>query len=421
MAVRAYILILDAGSGSGRAILFDTEGNEVSVVQREWLPKTLPQYAGSQVFDTQEGWRTLCFCTREVIAKSGIHPNQIIGISATSMREGMVLYDRDLLEIWACPNVDARASDEVVEMLQEGIAEELYRIGGDWLSIISPPRFRWIKKYEPAILQRTAHMSMISDWILFKLTGTIVTDPTNGSSSGLFELKARGWSEAAIKLCGLPDGIYPPVVEPGTTIGETTPQAAAITGLRAGTPVIAGGADTQLALLGTGSIRAGDWTLVGGTFWQATVIWDQPLIDHACRPRTLCHVNKGHWMTEALAFLVGQQARWFRDGFCGEEVQQAKEQGCDPYYLMDKLAAQVPPGSNGVLGLFSAVHNSRYWKHAAPSLLNFDIYNPARSGKRECIRALWESAVYASYGNLMVLKELTHTTPDHSKRTKFPS
>ena len=411
MPAKSYILVLDAGSGSGRSVIFDTDGNEVSVVQKEWLPKVLPQYPGSQVFDTEEAWRVLCTCVRESLYKSSIDPARIIGVSATSMREGMVLYDRDRKEIWACPNVDARAAEEVVEMLGEGIAEDLYRTGGDWLNIISPPRFRWIKKYEPEVLDRVAYMSMISDWILFKLSGKIVTEPTVGSSSGLFDLRTRMWSDHSIKACGLPEGIYPTIVEPGSVIGEVTEKAAEATGLKVSTPVIAGGADTQLALLGTGNIRRGDWALVGGTFWQTTVIWDQPLIDPQFRPRTLCHVNPDQWMTEGIAFLVGQQARWFRDGFCQEEVRQAADQGVDPYYLMEKLAAPVPPGADGVIGLFSAVHNSKFWKHAAPSFVNFDIYNPGKSGKAQCIRALWESAVYASYGHVEVLQELTGMAP----------
>ena len=267
----------------------------------------------------------------------------------------MVLYDSDRKEIWACPNIDARATAEVVEMLGEGIAEPLYRVGGDWLNIISPPRFRWIKKHQPEVLGRVAYMSMISDWILFKLSGSIVTDPTVGSSSGLFDLKTRAWSQSSIKSCGLPEGIYPPIVEPGIVMGQVTKEAAEATGIRSSTPVITGGADTQLALLGAGAVRSGDWALVGGTFWQTAVVWDQPLIDPKCRPRTLCHVDPHLWMTEGIAFLVGQQARWFRDAFCNEEVRRAAEQGMDPYYLMEKLAAGVPPGADGVIGLFSAV------------------------------------------------------------------
>ena len=252
---------------------------------------------------------------------------------------------------------------------------------------------------------------MISDWALFKLSNEIVTDPTVGSSSGIFNLKERSWSPDAIEMCELPKGIYPPVVESGSVVGSVTKEAAEATGLLEGTPVIAGGADTQLALLGVGDIAPDRWAVVAGTFWLTTVIWDQPLIDPDFRPRTLCHTIPNQWMTEGIGFLIGQQARWFRDGFCQQEVKAAKEQGVDPYYLMEKLAENVPPGSNGVIGLFSNFHNSKLWKHASPSFVNFDIYNPQRSGKAECIRALWESAAFVAYKNLLVLMELTRTKP----------
>lgn len=411
MVNKPYILTVDVGSGSGKAAVFDGDGHELSFVQKEWLPKVLPRYPGSQVFDTQETWEILSACIRAVLEKSGINPSRILGVSSSSMREGMVLYDRKRREIWACPNIDARARDEVIEMLAMGIAEKVYQIGGDWLNIISPPRFAWIEKHEPEIFKQISYMSMISDWVLFKLCGNIVTDPTAGSSSGIFDLRSRNWSDAIIEMCRLPRDIYPPVYEPATEIGKVSKEAAAATGLRKGTPVITGGADTQLALLGTGNYKPGDWALVGGTFWQTAVIWDSPLIDPCYRPRTLCHVLPDQWMTEGIGFLIGQQARWFRDAFCQEEVRLAKQHTLDPYYLMETLAEKVPPGSNGVMGLFSDVHNSKSWKHASPSFVNFDIYNPHTSGKAECIRALWESAAYVAYGNLLVLEEISGTKP----------
>jgi len=411
MASKTYIMTLDAGSGSGRAVLFDSNGKEVSFAQKEWLPKTIPEYPGSYVFDTTEAWEFLGICVREALEKGKVDPAQVVGVSATSQREGFVLYDKNGKEIWACPNVDSRAVDEVVEMLDMGIAEKIYRTGGDWLNIIAPPRFRWIRKHEPEVFENAEHMNMIGDWVLYKLSGKFVTDPSVGSSSGMFDLKARRWSEETIETCELPKGIYPEVFESGSVIGEVTKEAAAVTGLREGTPVVTGGADTQLALLGVGDITPDTWSLVAGTFWLTTVVWDEPLIDPKCRPRTLCHAIAGQWMTEGVGFLMGQQARWFRDGFCQLEIEKAKEEGVDPYFLMEKLAEPVSPGANGIIGLFSDYHNSRFWKHAAPSLVNFDIYNPQQSGKAECIRAIWESAAYAAYKNFLVLTELTERKP----------
>jgi len=407
-----YILTLDAGTGGGRAVLFDCAGKQVGSAHKEWLPKTILEYPGSQVFDTREAWETLTYCIKKVVAEANISPTQIIGISATSMREGMVLYDKDGTEIWACPNIDARAAQEVIELLENRVAERFYNLGGDWLAITSPARFRWIQKHEPAILEGTAHVNMISDWIIFKLSGNIVTDPTVGSSSGLFNLHERNWSSETISLCSLPQSIFPPIYEPATVVGELSKAAAMHAGLKEGTPVVTAGADTQMALLGMGSISPGTWGLVGGTFWQLAAISSYPAIDQNFRLRTLCHVTPCSWMTEGIAFLIGQQARWFRDGFCQPEVEKAHLRGENPYHLMEKLAAAMPIGANGVLALFSNIQNSRTWKHPSPSFLNFAIYDPARTGRAACIRALWESAAYVTYGHLSILREITGSTPE---------
>src|SRR6185437_3839 len=101
------------------------------------------------------------------------------------------------------------------------------------------------------------------------LSGVQVTEPSCGSSSGMFTLSRRSWSQEIARICGLPPEVLPPVVDPGTVIGQVTAAAAEQTGLRAGTPVVAGGADTQLGLLGAG-VRAGEFTVLAGTFWQNT-------------------------------------------------------------------------------------------------------------------------------------------------------
>ena len=106
------------------------------------------------------------------------------------MREGMVLYDARGREIWACPNVDSRAVEEATELVRSGAAQEIYEHSGDWVSITAPARFLWIARHEPDIFASIAHVGMLGDWILTKLSGEFVTDPSLGSSSGMFELAA---------------------------------------------------------------------------------------------------------------------------------------------------------------------------------------------------------------------------------------
>jgi len=407
-----YIMTLDVGTGSGRAILFNREGRQIAAGQREWLPDTLPDYPGAQNFNTEEVWRLLIECINETICKAEVEPADVAGVTATSMREGMVLYDKDKKVIWACTNADARARREVEEMIAADLGEPIYRTGGDWLNIISPARFWWIKRHLPDVYDRIAHMNMLSDWVLFKLSGNIVTEPTCGSSSGIFDLKKRTWSQALVKTAELPFDIYPPVYEPATIIGQVSERAAFETGLKKGTPVITAGGDTQLALLGTGAVEPGSFTIVGGTFWQTTAVVDWPLIDPKYRLRTLCHAVPDQWMVEGIGFYHGFTMRWFRDGFCKMDKKEAARRGVDAYYLMEKQAQKIPPGSNGVQAIFSDVMNARRWKHAVPSLIGFNLMDAEGTGKASCIRAIEENAAYTSRGHIEILREISGYSPD---------
>jgi autoinducer 2 (AI-2) kinase len=402
-----HVMAIDLGTGSCRAIIFDELGAQVALGQREWSHATLPRFPGSQVFDTARNWQLICECTREALSRSGLPASAIRGVSSTSMREGMVLWDAAGREIWACPNVDSRAVEEAGELVRSGAAERLYDIGGDWVAITSPARFRWIRRHEPEVARTAAHVSMLSDWALVKLCGEFATDPSCGSSSDLFDLRRRAWSPELIELVGYDPAIFPPVLEPGTVMGRITGTAAEQTGLAAGTPVVMGGADTQLGLLGIGVAEPGRRTVVAGSFWQTTVVTSDCLIDPQRRLRTLCHVLPGMWMTEGIGFYCGITMRWFRDAFCDTEKAEASRRGVDAYVVMEEIAAKIPPGSNGVWGIFSELMDAKRWIHASPSFLGFNVDDPVGSSRAACIRAVEESAAYVALGHLRVIDELT--------------
>jgi autoinducer 2 (AI-2) kinase len=401
------VLALDLGTGSCRAILFDADGNQAALVQREWSHAAEPGVPGSQVFDTDRNWQLICTCIREAIGASGLSATAIHAVSSTSMREGMVLYDARGRELWACPNVDSRAGREAAELVAQGAAERIYRIGGDWISITAPARFLWLRRHQPETFASVSRVGMLADWALYRLSGRHVTDPSLGSSSGMFDLTRRTWSEEIIDLCGLSAAVFPEIVESGTVVGTVTAEASQETGLAPGTPVVAGGADTQLGLVGLGVVAPGRTTVVGGTFWQYTALAGEPLIDPEARLRTLCHAVPGTWMIEGIGFYSGLTLRWFRDAFCAAEVVQARASGVDVYDLLEREAAAVPAGANGVIGVFSNLMDAKHWVHASPAFLQLDVSAPERSGKRECIRAIEESAAYVCLGHRHIVEELT--------------
>ncbi len=405
-----FLLAIDAGTGSCRALLFTAAGTQVAVSQQEWTHREPPGVPGGQDFDVHANWTAIASCIRQVLQLAGARGADIAAVSTTSMREGIVLYDSRGSEIWACPNVDSRASAEAADLIREGAAERIYAEAGDWVSITTPARLRWLARNRPEILGRTASLGMLSDWIVYRLAGVHVTEPSCGSSSGMFSLADRGWSEDIAQICGIDISVLPPVVDPGTVVGTVTADAGALTGLLPGTPVVAGGADTQLGLLGAG-VRTGEFTVLAGTFWQNTVLVEKPLIDPAVRLRTLCHVKPGEWMLEGIGFYCGMAMRWYRDAFCDGEIAVARSRGVDPYVVMEEAAAQIKPGSGGVYAILSNLMNARRWKHASPSFLQFDLGSPPGSGRAACIRAIEEAAAYVVRGHLDIISELCASRP----------
>ncbi|MDA4112293.1 MAG: autoinducer-2 kinase [Thaumarchaeota archaeon] len=409
---KEHVLAVDAGTGSCRAVIFDRDGRQISFSQREWSHRPARGYPGSSVFDTKSNWSLISLCIRDSIVKSAVESSSIKAVSTTSMREGIVLYDESGKEIWACPNIDSRAREEAEELVKSGEAEKIYFISGDWVSITSAPRFNWIRKHQPHIFRRIAHMSMLSDWILYRLSGEFVTEPSIGSSSGMFDLKKRTWSPRIIELCNLDREVFPRVYPSGTVVGSVTKKAAIETHLDEGTPVVVGGADTQLGLTGIGVANPGQVTILGGSFWQTTILSNKPVVDPDIRLRTICGAVPGQWMLEGIGFYCGWSLRWFRDAFCQAEKEEARKLGIDPYELMERQASSVPAGSSGVIGIFSNLMNSKKWIHASPSFLQFDISNPTQSGKKECIRAIEEAAAYVSLGHLRIIQSITNSEPE---------
>ncbi|QDZ09508.1 hypothetical protein FPZ08_01350 [Devosia ginsengisoli] len=404
--MQPVVMAIDAGTGSCRCLLFNLKGEEVASASAEWTHPAAPGAAGGFDFDTNANGRLLDSVIKRCLASYGGTPGDIKAISSTSMREGVVLYDKAGEVLWACPNIDARASVEAEALVQEGLADLIFDTAGDWVSITTPARLKWLEAHRPDILERTVKFGMISDWAATRLTGEYFTEPSAGSSTALFDLSSRTWSHDLFGRLGLDIAITPTVVESGSPVGAVTAAAAERTGLLAGTPVIAGGGDTQLGLLGLKRGRF-DATLFGGSFWQMTTLLDHPLVDPARGPRTLCHAAPGLWMVEGIGFLSGLSLRWFRDAFWQAEVSAAAKSGISPFSLMEKSAQNIPPGANGVTAVMASVMQSDGWTQAPPTLLGFDFNRPEQTGRAAATRAIMEAAAYAAGEHLKMLERLS--------------
>ena len=226
-----YLMALDAGTGSVRAVLFDLDGNQLGVSQQEWEHKEDPRFPGSMDFDWVHNWDLASGCIRDVIKETGIDPAEIAAVSTTCMREGILLYDKDYNEIWACANVDARSDDEVVELIKKSpdLEKEIYKVSGQTYALGALPRILWVKNKMPEVYEKAAYVGMFNDWLILKLTGVMSIEPSNGSTTGIFDLATRNWDKSIMEKCGLRTDIFPKVYESGTVVANVSEKAAEIT------------------------------------------------------------------------------------------------------------------------------------------------------------------------------------------------
>lgn len=408
-----YLMAIDAGTGSVRAVIFDVEGNQIGVAQHEWHHKEDPKYPGSMNFDINNNWDLTTQCIKEVLLQTGISSKDILSIATTSMREGIVLYDKQGKEIWACANVDSRSSAEVEELIKKeaSLEESIYNTSGQTFALGALPRILWVKKNMPKVYEQTTTVNMFNDWLIYKLTGILSAEPSNSCTTGIFNIKQRNWQSDIAKKCDLKEDIFPPVYESGSVVAHVSKKCSDLTGLSDQTIVVAGGGDAQLGAVGVGVVSEKQIAVFGGSFWQLECNTSNPIPDKDCRIRINCHAVPNLCQYEAIAFFPGLIMRWYRDAFCQLEKQIELDTGIDAYIQMDKKAKDIPPGCYGMMCAFSDVMNYISWKHAAPTFTNFGL-DAEKFNRFTFYRALMENAALVTKGHLEMVKDLTGNNPE---------
>ncbi len=401
-----YLMAIDAGTGSVRAVIFDENGIQISMAQSEWTHLEEDGVPNSMSFGCDTNWELTQNCIKEAIKDANIDAKDIVSVSSTSMREGIVLYDKDGIELFAVANVDARADKEVKYLKENfaGIEEEFYKLSGQTFALGALPRIMWLKNNKPKVYEKVTSISMISDWILYKLSGVIASDPSNGGTAGIFSLEKRDWVASMASKVGIKDDIFPKTFEVGTVIGNVTNSSC---GLDSSTLVTMGGGDVQLGSAGLGVVELGDVAVLGGSFWQQVVnIPSTTIPPENLGIRVNPHVIAHQSQAEGITFFSGLVMRWFRDAFCDMEKLEAKERNIDVYQVLEEKASKVPLGSNGIIPIFSDSMRYGKWYHAAPSFLNLSI-DPDVCNRASMFRSLQENACIVSDINLKKIEKFS--------------
>ncbi|MBI4297330.1 MAG: hypothetical protein HY676_02225 [Chloroflexi bacterium] len=340
-----YLMGLDAGSEGCRCLIVDLQGQAVAFASRSWSYETPGDLAPlGREFDPRTFWRAIAQTIQDALAASGASPKDILAVSATSQREGLVFLDAQGQEIYAGPNVDLRAFMEGMA-LDEEFGQEIYAITGHRPSFLfAPAKLRWFCSQRPKDFERIACALPLDGWVTYRLCGEAAVAVSSVGEVGLLDISQGDWSERLRKLLDLPSGIYPPLGSAGARVGVVTPRAAQETGLAPGTPVALGGADTQCGLLGMGVYAEGQGGIVAGWSASLQLPLERPLIDKESRIWTGCHAFPGRWVVEGNAGEVGSVYRWLKDIlFPGD--------GSEGYVSLEAAAQASPLGAEGTLAL----------------------------------------------------------------------
>lgn len=405
MAARKFILAIDAGSSSCRALVFDVGGFPVSSAYRKWKYDVPPEVAPlGREFSPSVFWDLICQASRESIGKSGVRPSDIVAVSTASQRHGIVFLDKDGAELYGGPNTDLRA-------LMEGFAidaehgGDLRRITGHSPAFLfAPAKLQWFKANRPDVYNRIATVLTISGWIMYRLSGRRVAELSSDGDTGLVDIGRSCWSADLQRTFDLAPGVCPEMAVAGTCVGSVSGQVAEQTGLAPGTLVAVGGADTQCGLLGMRVRGEGQVGIVAG--WSAAIqmVTDNLIVDPSGRIWSSCHMLPGKWVLESNAAEAGGAYAWLNQILF--EGASSKE---DTYSLMDRMAGEAAAGSGGALAFIGprAMDMTRL-KPLVGGILFSITPSVTEVDRKHLIRAALENLSFAFKANCLQLEKTSH-------------
>jgi xylulokinase len=238
---QTYFLGIDVSTTGAKALLIDERGEVVSSATTP-LPISMPQPLWSEQ-DPQDWWQGTVQSIRQALAQAGVKAEAVAAIGMTGQMHGLVLLDEagQVLRPAILWN-DQRTGPQCDEIRRRLGFERLVQItGNNALTGFTAPKILWVQQNEPAVYARAKHVLLPKDYVRYRLTGQYAMDKADGSGTILFDLQKRTWSEIMLAALEIPAEWLPPTYEGPQVTGVLSSEAAALTGLIAGTPVMAGG------------------------------------------------------------------------------------------------------------------------------------------------------------------------------------
>ena len=402
----AYVIGVDIGTQSTKAVLVAPDGQLIARHSQAYRVDT-PRPGWAEQWP--QVWLDAVYaCVAACTAAAKVEPEQIKALCISSLYGGSGIAVNSAIEplypclIW----MDRRAEAQVAQVKAQQNLEQLQAITGNGVdSYYGFTKMLWLKQERPDIWQQTRWLLPPNSYVNHALTGELALDHSSaGNIGGVYDIKARAWSEPMLSALGIDSRLMPPrLLHSDEVVGGLLPGPAEKLGLAPGTAVLAGGVDAAMATLAAGVSRPGKHVAMIGT----SMCWGY--LDHQADARhglvSFPHVYDGQRQLYSFggALTAGASVSWFRDQFGQAEGELPLIEGEDPHAALERLAATVPAGSEGLLFLpYLMGERSPVWDaKASASFIGLGLHH----GKAHLYRAVLEGVTYALRHNIEAGRE----------------
>jgi xylulokinase len=389
-----HLLGIDVSTTATKALLVDEQGRLVAVASSEYdLSTPRPLWAEQ---DPELWWRAAQISIREVIHEAGVAPNSIGAVGLTGQMHGLVLLDEngEVLRPAILWN-DQRSAAECDEMRHRLGRERLVRItGNDAFPGFTAPKLLWVRNHEPEIFERVRQVLLPKDYVRYRLTGEYGTDRAGAGGTLFLDLATRDWSKELLEAIEIAHAWLPPTHEGTEVTGRISGEAAELTGLVAGTPVVGGGGDQAAQAVGVGAVEPGVVALTLGTSGVVFASSKEPIVEPVGRLHAFPHALPDRWHVMGVMLSAAGSLRWYRDVV-------APEIGYDD--LLDE-ASRVEPGCEGLT--FLPYLSGERTPHADPWARGAFIGLTLKHGRAHLTRAVLEGVAFGLRDNLTLMEEV---------------
>lgn len=407
MAHKSLFVGVDIGTTSTKAVVFDVAGAVLGHHTAGYALHTPAPLIAEQ--DPEEIFAATISAIGRAVAAANAAPGNIAAVSFSAAMHSLIAVDVDGRPLTASITwADNRAAGAAEQIRREFDGRSIYLRTGTPIHPMSPlTKLLWLRQERPEIFSRAARFIGIKEYVFFKLFGRHVVDFSIASATGLFNLQRLDWDEGALRVAGITaDRLSKPVPTTYRVEGLSA-DAAETMGLARDTPFVVGANDGVLSNLGVDAFREGEVAVTIGTSGAMRAVVDKPLTDSA--QRTFCYLlTERHWVVGGPINNGGIVFRWVRDELAAAETETAKRLGIDPYDVLTRIAARVPPGSAGLIfHPFLAGERAPWWNpRLRASFFGLGMHHH----KEHMVRAVLEGVIFSLYSILGAVESLIGPT-----------